>query len=99
VPDSGKAMSPPPNVTTMTVVRHTDKSLYGDIDQQLRYILMPKEAHAVLFLHSFFSSFRDRDKEIKIIDRLGKRTAPLQHRDIQINRNMKVILCRFNLRE
>ena len=57
------------------IVRHTDKSLYGDIDQQLRYVLMPDG----LFFFFFFSGERDRDKEINIIDGLGKRAAPLQH--------------------
>jgi hypothetical protein len=32
------------------IVRHTDKSLYGDIDQQLRYVLMPEG----LFFFFFF---------------------------------------------
>lgn len=31
------------------IVRHTDKSLYGDIDQQLRYVLMPDELFFFFF--------------------------------------------------
>ena len=36
----------------MMTVRHTDKTLYGDIDQQLRYILMPED----MFLFFFFQA-------------------------------------------
>jgi hypothetical protein len=40
-------------IMTMTV-RHTDKSVHGDIDQQLRHILMPdaRGGTAVLFLQA-----------------------------------------------
>ena len=42
----------------MMTVRHTDKSLHGDIDQQLRYILMPEGAVSSFF----FPGDRDRDR-------------------------------------
>ena len=51
-------MSPP----MMMTVRHTDKSLRGDIDQLIRYILMPEQGAQLFFFFLFFSGDRDRDE-------------------------------------
>jgi len=52
----------------------SSKSLHGDIDQQLRYILMPEGVNSRSFF--FSAGVCDRDgQEIKIIDGLGKRTT------------------------
>ena len=67
-------MSQPPSMM-MHSSAFFQVSLQGDIDQQLRYVLMPE----LLSFIFFFQATRDRDKEIKIIDGHGKRTAPLEH--------------------
>lgn len=56
MPDLGKGDEPP----MMMTVRHTDKSVHahGDIDQQLRYILIPEKGRTQ---PGFFSGNRDRD--------------------------------------
>ncbi len=40
----------------MMTVRHTDKSLHGDIDQQLRDILVPEQGNNTVVVVLFFQA-------------------------------------------